>query len=207
MSGVSALYLVLLAAVAGYVLIARVPSVLHTPMLSGSNFIHGIVLAGAMLALANAQGLIEQCLGFLAVMAASANAVGGFVVTDRMLALFDDRTRRRVQGKSALLAGRDNPVSEDRRVASTLTRRLKRSVITSTGLNALRRSDVTSNKAGSGDTGSGDTGSGSTGSGDAGLGSAGSGDAGSGSAGSAGSGSGVSGESSPGRGSRPGGQS
>lgn len=94
MSIVSALYLVLLAAVAGYVLIARVPSLLHTPMLSGSNFIHGIVLAGAMLALANASGTLEMVIGFIAVMAAAANVVGGFVVTDRMLHLFEQKGSR-----------------------------------------------------------------------------------------------------------------
>ena len=89
MSVVSALYLVLLAGVAGYVLVARVPSILHTPMMSGSNFIHGIVLAGAMLALGGAVTVLEQFIGFIAVAAAAANVVGGFVVTDRMLALFD----------------------------------------------------------------------------------------------------------------------
>lgn len=89
MSIVSALYLVLLAGVAGYVLVARVPSILHTPLMSGSNFIHGIVLAGAMLALGGASTVFEQIIGFVAVSAAAANVVGGFVVTDRMLALFD----------------------------------------------------------------------------------------------------------------------
>lgn len=89
MSIVSALYLVLLAGVAGYVLVARVPSILHTPLMSGSNFIHGIVLAGAMLALGGASTVFEQIIGFIAVSAAAANVVGGFVVTDRMLALFD----------------------------------------------------------------------------------------------------------------------
>lgn len=89
MSSVNALYLVLLAGVAGYVLVARVPSILHTPMMSGSNFIHGIVLAGAMLALGGASTLLQQVIGFIAVAAGAANVVGGFVVTDRMLALFD----------------------------------------------------------------------------------------------------------------------
>ena len=94
MSVVGALYLVLLAAVAGYVLIARVPSLLHTPMLSGSNFIHGNVLAGAMLALANAQSTLEIVIGFVAVTAAAANVVGGFTVTDRMLNLFEETGSR-----------------------------------------------------------------------------------------------------------------
>ncbi len=116
MSGVGGLYLILLAAVAGYVLIARVPSILHTPMMSGSNFIHGIVLAGAMLALGNADGLLEQIIGFIAVTAAAANVVGGFVVTDRMLALFDDKAVRRTDRPPRTLIGVDNPHSEDRRV-------------------------------------------------------------------------------------------
>jgi len=94
MSSVSALYLVLLAGVAGYVLVARVPSILHTPMMSGSNFIHGIVLAGAILALGSANTLLEQIIGFVAVAAAASNVVGGFVVTDRMLALFDQSAEK-----------------------------------------------------------------------------------------------------------------
>lgn len=95
MSVVGALYLVLLAAVAGYVLIGRVPSLLHTPMLSGSNFIHGIVLAGAMLALSGASGTLEIIVGFVAVTAASANVVGGFIVTDRMLNMFEQSGARK----------------------------------------------------------------------------------------------------------------
>ena len=96
MSVVSGLYLVFLAAVAGYVLIGRVPSLLHTPMLSGSNFIHGIVLAGAMLALSSASGTLELVIGFVAVTAAAANVVGGFIVTDRMLQLFEDSGDRKI---------------------------------------------------------------------------------------------------------------
>ena len=106
MSVFTALYLVLLAAVAGYVLIARVPSLLHTPLLSGSNFIHGIVLAGAMLALSGANGTLETIIGFVAVAAASANVVGGFVVTDRMLNLFEEKGMR---GAGSLISeGSDN---------------------------------------------------------------------------------------------------
>lgn len=83
-----ALYLFMLAGIAGYLLIANVPSILHTPLMSGSNFIHGVVLAGAMVALGNAEGVLQLVVGFLAVAAASANVVGGYVVTDRMLAMF-----------------------------------------------------------------------------------------------------------------------
>jgi len=121
MSGISALYLVLLAAVAGYVLIARVPSILHTPMMSGSNFIHGIVLAGAMLALGGAQGILEQVIGFVAVMAASANVVGGFIVTDRMLSLFDKSDDRgNNKGLSAKSLEINSAVGEDRRLPKAL---------------------------------------------------------------------------------------
>lgn len=124
MSSVSALYLVLLAGVAGYVLVARVPSILHTPMMSGSNFIHGIVLAGAMLALGGANSLFEQIIGFVAVAAAAANVVGGFVVTDRMLALFDQSVGKNdnfAAAKSLRIDGTRNkvrPSSQDTNSAS-----------------------------------------------------------------------------------------
>lgn len=95
MDGFVALYIFMLAGVAGYVVIAQVPSILHTPLMSGSNFIHGVVLAGAMLALGHAEGALQTTLGFLAVVAAAANAVGGYVVTDRMLAMFRDPARQR----------------------------------------------------------------------------------------------------------------
>lgn len=118
MSGVNALYLVLLAGVAGYVLIARVPSILHTPMMSGSNFIHGIVLCGCMLALSSADNVLEQIIGFIAVMAASANVIGGFIVTDRMLALFNNKGR----SVSSSQVDLNNPASEDRRVPVAVTK-------------------------------------------------------------------------------------
>ncbi len=123
MTDISALYLILLAAVAGYVLVARVPAILHTPTMSGSNFIHGIVLVGAMLALGNASGLLEKIIGFMAVTAAAANVVGGFVVTDRMLALFgrngSSDTMRMNSMRSQVSADSDssefseNPVHKD----------------------------------------------------------------------------------------------
>jgi len=118
MNGIDALYLVLLAGVSGYVLIARVPSILHTPMMSGSNFIHGIVLCGSMLALSNASTLLEQIIGFIAVMAGAGNVIGGFVVTDRMLALFHKNNSYR----SSSVPGLDDPASEDRRVPSAVTK-------------------------------------------------------------------------------------
>lgn len=83
-----ALYIFMLAAFTGYEVIRRVPSILHTPLMSGSNFIHGIVVVGALDALLTATGLGQQIIAFLGVLLGAANAAGGYVVTDRMLAMF-----------------------------------------------------------------------------------------------------------------------
>ena len=72
----------------GVEIIAKVPSILHTPLMSGSNAIHGVILVGAMLVLGAATTTLETVLGFLAVILATLNVVGGFVVTDRMLEMF-----------------------------------------------------------------------------------------------------------------------
>lgn len=72
----------------GFELISKVPSMLHTPLMSGTNAIHGIILLGGMLALAGADGLVAQAAGFVAVVLGSANVFGGFMVTDRMLQMF-----------------------------------------------------------------------------------------------------------------------
>ncbi|GBE10808.1 NAD(P) transhydrogenase subunit alpha [bacterium BMS3Bbin12] len=86
--GFTALYIFMLAAFTGYEVIARVPVILHTPLMSGSNFIHGIVLVGAMVALGHAGTGLERAIGFFGVLLASMNAVGGYVVTERMLDMF-----------------------------------------------------------------------------------------------------------------------
>ena len=88
MEGFSALYIFMLAAFTGYEVIARVPVILHTPLMSGSNFVHGVVLVGAMVALGEARTPLEQTIGFFAVLLGSANAAGGYVVTERMLSMF-----------------------------------------------------------------------------------------------------------------------
>ena len=85
----TALYIAILAAFTGFVLISRVPVILHTPLMSGSNFIHGIVLVGAMVALGLAATPLEQAIGFLAVVLGAANVTGGYVVTERILQMFD----------------------------------------------------------------------------------------------------------------------
>jgi NAD(P) transhydrogenase subunit alpha len=94
MSGTVALMAVFILAVfVGYEVISKVPSILHTPLMSGSNAIHGIILAGAMLVLVEAKGPLETWVGFVAVILATLNVVGGFVVTDRMLNMFKGRRR------------------------------------------------------------------------------------------------------------------
>ncbi|QHI95861.1 NAD(P) transhydrogenase subunit alpha [Aristophania vespae] len=88
MTFIIALYIFMLAAFTGYVVISRVPSILHTPLMSGSNFIHGIIVVGALNALFNATTLPAQIIGFIGVFLGAANVMGGYVVTDRMLAMF-----------------------------------------------------------------------------------------------------------------------
>ena len=75
----------------GFELISKVPSMLHTPLMSGTNAIHGIILLGGMLALAAAENTLTTVLGFVAVVFGSANVFGGFMVTDRMLQMFKRR--------------------------------------------------------------------------------------------------------------------
>ncbi len=88
MTGIVALYIFMLAAFTGYEIIAKVPVILHTPLMSGSNFVHGIVLVGAMVALGSAVSPLEIGIGVVGVMLAAGNAVGGYVVTERMLEMF-----------------------------------------------------------------------------------------------------------------------
>ncbi len=88
LEGYSLLYIFMLAAFTGYEVISRVPVILHTPLMSGSNFIHGIVLVGAMVALGEATTVTQQIIGFFGVALAAMNAAGGYVVTERMLGMF-----------------------------------------------------------------------------------------------------------------------
>ena len=88
LSAFAALYIFMLAAFTGYEVIAKVPAILHTPLMSGSNFVHGIVLVGAMVALGEAESGLAQLIGFLGVILGAGNAVGGYVVTERMLEMF-----------------------------------------------------------------------------------------------------------------------
>ena len=72
----------------GYEVISKVPVILHTPLMSGTNAIHGIVLVGAMLVLGGADTTLTRIVGFVAVVLGTINVVGGFLVTDRMLQMF-----------------------------------------------------------------------------------------------------------------------
>src|ERR1700685_2757122 len=88
MSGFIALYVFMLAGFAGWVIIGNVPAILRTPLMSGSNFVHGIVVVGGLFALLNASTVLEQTIGFFAVLLGAGNAARGYAVTDRMLAMF-----------------------------------------------------------------------------------------------------------------------
>ncbi len=87
------IYVFILAMFVGFEVISRVPSVLHTPLMSATNAIHGIVVLGAMLVAGSADTLLLQVLGFIAVVFGAANVFGGFVVTDRMLEMFKKREK------------------------------------------------------------------------------------------------------------------
>ena len=103
-SGFVALYIFMLAGFAGWVIIGHVPAILHTPLMSGSNFVHGIVVVGGIYALLNASTVQEQVIGFVAVLLGAGNAAGGYAVTDRMLAMFQTSApagTRAAHGKSA----------------------------------------------------------------------------------------------------------
>ena len=86
-------FVFVLAIFLGFELIFKVPSMLHTPLMSGTNAIHGIILVGGLLALAGADGVVERALGFVAVVLGAANVFGGFMVTDRMLQMFRKKKR------------------------------------------------------------------------------------------------------------------
>ncbi len=93
--GVALLTVFIFSAFTGYEVISKVSTVLHTPLMSGANAIHGVILVGAVLVAGRATNTLELWVGLVAVFLATLNMVGGFVVTDRMLEMF--RTRRHVR--------------------------------------------------------------------------------------------------------------
>jgi NAD(P) transhydrogenase subunit alpha len=99
----AALTVFVLAIMSGFAVISKVPATLHTPLMSGANSIHGIVLVGSMFIAASATDLLSQVLSFVAVAFATMNVVGGYVVTDRMLQMF----RRRPTAPAAVAKAED----------------------------------------------------------------------------------------------------
>ena len=89
------IYIVILMIFVGIEVISRVPSVLHTPLMSGANAIHGVVIIGAIIVMGKAEedNYLALILGFLAVILGTLNVVGGFVVTDRMLEMFKKKKK------------------------------------------------------------------------------------------------------------------
>ena len=85
------LYVFVLAALAGREVITKVPPTLHTPLMSGANAISGIAIIGAIIVAAKAEGALQVTLGVIAIAMATVNVIGGFMVTDRMLAMFKKR--------------------------------------------------------------------------------------------------------------------
>ncbi|HYF30828.1 MAG TPA: NAD(P) transhydrogenase subunit alpha [Chitinophagaceae bacterium] len=90
------IYIVILMIFVGIEVIGRVPSVLHTPLMSGANAIHGVVIIGAIIVMGKAEpdNYLALILGFVAVVVGTLNVVGGFVVTDRMLEMFKGKKKR-----------------------------------------------------------------------------------------------------------------
>jgi NAD(P) transhydrogenase subunit alpha len=90
------IYIVILMIFVGIEVIGRVPSVLHTPLMSGANAIHGVVIIGAIIVMGRAESdnYLALILGFLAVILGTLNVVGGFVVTDRMLEMFKSKKKK-----------------------------------------------------------------------------------------------------------------
>jgi NAD(P) transhydrogenase subunit alpha len=88
------IYLIILMIFVGVELIAKVPSVLHTPLMSGANAIHGVVIIGAIIVMGQAHETLHLVLGFIAVVLGTLNVVGGFVVTDRMLEMFKKKKKK-----------------------------------------------------------------------------------------------------------------
>ncbi len=83
-----AIFIIILSIFLGIEVISHVPSVLHTPLMSGANAIHGVVIIGAIIVMGHATNVLSMVLGFIAVILGTLNVVGGFVVTDRMLEMF-----------------------------------------------------------------------------------------------------------------------
>ena len=101
---VLAVYVFILAGFVGYLVISRVPPLLHTPLMSAANAISGITLVGSIVTAGGKFGTLPTILGFIAVVCAMTNVVGGFVITDRMLGMFRHREKDAASHKSGSAA-------------------------------------------------------------------------------------------------------
>ena len=101
--------ILLLAAFVGFEVISKVPNTLHTPLMSGTNAIHGIVLLGGLLVIGQADGLLNDVLLVIAIAFGTINVVGGFLVTDRMLGMFKARRAKPMPAASASETGKPDP--------------------------------------------------------------------------------------------------
>jgi NAD(P) transhydrogenase subunit alpha len=106
MDGIALLAIFVLAVVVGFEVVSKVSTTLHTPLMSGANAIHGIILVGAILVTGHAHSWWTITLGVLATVLATVNLVGGFVVTDRMLEMFKGRQRPAAAVETAAQNGR-----------------------------------------------------------------------------------------------------
>ncbi len=90
-----AIFIIILSIFLGIEVISHVPSVLHTPLMSGANAIHGVVIIGAIIVMGHASNVLSMILGFIAVILGTLNVVGGFVVTDRRLEMFSKKRKQK----------------------------------------------------------------------------------------------------------------
>jgi H+-translocating NAD(P) transhydrogenase subunit alpha len=90
-----AIFIIILSIFLGIEVISHVPSVLHTPLMSGANAIHGVVIIGAIIVMGHAHNVLSMILGFIAVILGTLNVVGGFVVTNRMLEMFSKKKKQK----------------------------------------------------------------------------------------------------------------
>jgi len=88
------IFIIILSVFLGIEVISHVPAVLHTPLMSGANAIHGVVIIGSIIVMGHATEILPMILGFLAVILGTLNVVGGFVVTDRMLEMFKKKKNK-----------------------------------------------------------------------------------------------------------------
>src|SRR5579859_5954908 len=114
MSVVTDIAILVLAAFVGFEVISKIPNTLHTPLMSGTNAIHGIVLLGALLVIATSSGPFEKVLLVIAIMFGTINIIGGFFVTDRMLEMFKRKPEAPRAAKGEASAGTEQGQQEEK---------------------------------------------------------------------------------------------